>query len=367
MATMLACFKAPLSWAEILRRTVRDAMEDDCLGMAAQLAYYFFFGLFPALLFLIALASYFPIDRLIDDMFAMLGGFVAPEALSIITDQIRKISEGRQGGLLTLGMLLALWSSSAAMTSIIDTLNAAYDIEEGRPWWKVRLTAIGLTIGMSLFILISFALILAGPTLAQRIADHTQLGGVFVLTWTILQWPLILLLVSTAIGIVYYFALDAEQDWVWLTPGSIAATLLWLAASLAFKFYIVNVGNYTETYGAIGGVMVLMLWFYISGLVLLLGAELNAEIEHASPYGKAAGEKVPGQRRKVGPAAMRAWLESQQGGAAAPSHPTPLPKAPLALPAAAPSGASYWMLGAGVVAAQVWMALKALRRAKIGA
>jgi membrane protein len=110
-----------------------------------------------------------------------------------------------------------------------------------------------------------------------------------------------------------------------------------------------------------------MLWFYISGLVLLLGAEMNAEIEHASPYGKAAGEKVPGQRRKIGPAAMRAWLESQQGGTAAPSHPKPLPKAPLALPAAAPSGASYWMLGAGVVAAQVWMALTALRRTKIGA
>ncbi len=367
MAVMLAYFKVPISWWELLKRTGRDALEDDCLGMAAQLAYYFFFALFPALLFMIAVASYFPVERLIDDMFALLGGFVPPEALSIITDQIRKISEGEQGGLLTLGMLLALWSTSAAMTSIIDTLNAAYDIEEGRPWWKVRLTAIGLTIGVSLFILISFALILAGPSVGQWIADQTQLGNVFVWTWTILRWPLIFLFVSTAIGIVYYFAPDAEQDWVWLTPGSITATLLWLAASVGFKFYIANMGNYTETYGAIGGVMVLMLWFYISGLVLLLGAELNAEIEHASPYGKAPGEKVPGQKRKIGPAAMRAWLEGRRGGTAAPSRPAPLPKAPLALPAPAPSGASYWMLGVGVVAAQVWMALKALKRTEIGA
>ena len=142
MAFMLAYLKVPLSWGEILRRTVRESINDNCLGMAAQLAYYFFFGLFPALLFLIAMASYFPLETLIDDMFAMLGGVAPPEALSIITDQIRKISEGEQGGLLTLGMLLALWSTSAAMTSIIDTLNAAYDIEEGRPWWKVRLTAI---------------------------------------------------------------------------------------------------------------------------------------------------------------------------------------------------------------------------------
>jgi len=363
MPFMLAFLKVPLSWGEILRRTVRESINDNCLGMAAQLAYYFFFGLFPALLFLIALASYFPLETLIDDMFAMLGGIAPPEALSIITDQIQKISDGEQGGLLTLGILLALWSTSAAMTSIIDTLNTAYDIEEGRPWWKVRLTAIGLTVGVALFILVSFALILVGPTVAQWIADTTPLGNTFVWTWLILRWPLVFLLVTTAIGLVYYFAPDAEQDWVWLTPGSISATILWLAASVGFKLYIVNMGSYTETYGAIGGVMVLMLWFYISGLVLLIGAEMNAEIEHASPYGKAPGEKVPGQKRRIGPAAMRAWLESRRGNTATPSH----REAPLALPAPAPSGASYWMLGAGVVAAQVWMALKTLRDRKIGA
>jgi membrane protein len=178
--------------------------------------------------------------------------------------------------------------------------------------------------------------------------------------------------VSTAIGIVYYYAPDAEQDWVWLTPGSISATVLWLAASLGFKFYIANMGSYTETYGAIGGVMVLMLWFYISGLVLLAGAEMNAEIEHASPYGKAPGEKVPGEKRKIGPAAMRAWLErkgplSPHGGFGAAGS-APAPPAPrLALPAPAPSGVSYWLISAGVVAAQTWMALKALRNRKIGA
>jgi membrane protein len=368
MAFMLAFLKVPLSWGEILRRTVRESIKDNCLGMAAQLAYYFFFGLFPALLFLIALASYFPLETLIDDMFTMLGGIAPPEALSIITDQIQKISEGEQGGLLTLGMLLALWSTSAAMTSIIFTLNAAYDIEEGRPWWEVRLTAIALTVGVALFILVSFALILIGPTVAQWIADRTALGNLFVWTWTILQWPLVFLLVSTAFGIVYYFAPDAEQDWAWLTPGSITATVLWLAASLAFKLYIANMANYAETYGAIGGVMVLMLWFYISGLVLLAGAEMNAEIEHASPYGKAPGEKVAGQKRKIGPAAMRAWLEREREGTAAPPHSAKAhPKVPLALPAPAPSGASSWLISAGVVAAQAWMAVKALRDRKIGA
>src|SRR5687767_13610209 len=155
---MLARLKVPLTWPEILFRTFKEAFwKDNCLGMAAQLAYYFFFGLFPALLVLLAIASYFPVEKLIDDLFATLGGFAPPEVLMIITDQIRKISNGEQGGLLTVGMLLALWSSSAAMTAVIDTVNRAYGVEESRPWWKVRLIAIGLTVGLSVFILVSFA------------------------------------------------------------------------------------------------------------------------------------------------------------------------------------------------------------------
>src|SRR3954470_10324435 len=191
MAVMLAFLKVPLSWGEILRRTFKEAfLEDNCLGMAAQLAYYFFFALFPALLMLIAIASYFPYHTLVNDLFKTLGGFAPPEVLTIITDQLGKIAKGEQGGLFTLGMLTTIWSTSSAMTAIIDTLNAAYDIQEGRPWWKVRLTALGLTIGVALFILLSFGLVLAGPRVAELIAAHTSLGQVFVWTWTILRWPL---------------------------------------------------------------------------------------------------------------------------------------------------------------------------------
>ena len=313
MAFMLAFLKVPLSWGAIFKRTFYEAFwKDNCLGMAAQLAYYFFFALFPALLFLVALASYFPVERLIDDIILRLGRFTPPEVLSIITDQIKKISEGESGGLLTAGMLITIWSSSAAMTAIIDTLNRAYDIEEGRPWWAVRLRAVALTIGVSLFILVSFALIIVGPTMAERVANQLYLGPAFEWTWKIMQWPLVFALASIGIAMVYYYAPDAEQDWVWLTPGSVFATTLWLLASLGFKYYVANLGNYTETYGVIGGFMVLMLWFYISGLVILIGAEMNAEIEHASPYGKEEGEKVPGEKRKIGPARMRAWIAAKR-------------------------------------------------------
>jgi membrane protein len=297
VAVLLARLRVPLTWSQILKRTFNEAFfKDNVLAMAAQLAYYFFFALFPALLVVIAIASYFPVERLIDEMFAILGGVIPPEALSIITEQIQKISNGEQGGLLTIGMLTALWSSSAAMTAISDTVNRAYGVEERRPWWRVRLIAIALTVGLSVFILISFALVLVGPTLAEQLANRLYLGPVFEWTWKILQWPVVFALVATAVGLVYYFAPDVEQEWFWLTPGSVMATLVWLALSLGFKFYVAKVGAYTETYGAIGAVMVLMLWFYLSGLVLLIGAEMNAEIEHASPYGKDEGEKVPGEK-----------------------------------------------------------------------
>ena len=192
------------------------------------------------------------------------------------------------------------------MTAIIDTLNQAYDIQEGRPWWKVRLMAIGLTIALAVFIVVSSALVLVGPTLAEKVAVWSHLGPAFEWTWKILQWPVVFVLVTLGIAMIYYFAPDAEQDWVWITPGSILATVLWLLVSLGFKFYVANFASYTATYGIIGGVIVLMLWFYVSALAVLIGAEMNAEIEHASPYGKDPGEKVAGEKRKIGAAAERA-------------------------------------------------------------
>jgi len=309
MPFLLTSLGVRLTWREIFRRTFYEAFwNDNCLASAAQLAYYFFFALFPTLLFIAALASYFPLTTLIDDLVRTMGGFMPPEALKLITDQMIKISGGEHGGLMTLGMLLAVSSSSAAMVAVIDTLNNAYDVQEGRSWWKVRLTAIFLTVGVAMFILVSFALVLVGPTLGTTLARSMHLGPAFEWTWKILQWPVLFLLASVGIGLIYYFAPDVEQEWVWLTPGSIFATTLWLAASLGFKYYVANWGNYTETYGLLGAVMILLLWFYISGLVILVGAEMNAEIEHASPHGKDPGEKVAGQKQRISWRAMRRWI-----------------------------------------------------------
>jgi membrane protein len=349
---MLTYFRIPISWAELGKRTFNEMMADDCLSLAAQLAYYFFLALFPALLFLVALASFFPIQNLMDQIMGALARVAPPDVLAIVSEQLAKIGEAKNGGLLTTGMLLTIWSSSAGMLAIINTLNRAYDIEEGRPWWKVRIIAILMTIGVGLFVVTSFALILVGPTLAERVAAWFGLGQLFVWAWWILQWPIVFALIASALALIYYFGPDAEQDFVFITPGSLAATLLWILFSLGFKVYIANFTSYNETYGAIGGVIVLLLWFYTSGLAMLIGAEINAEIEHASPYGKDVGEKVPGERRKLGSAAARAWEEARRrmpgrrtaphGGRAPAAAPVPSPPAP---PPPGPPGAGEMVAG----------------------
>lgn len=316
---ILKALRVPLSWGELLKRTAGEVIADNCLGLAAQLAYYFFLALFPALLFITAIISFIPVAGLLDAITGMLARVAPGEVLSIVQDQILKIAHEKNGGLLTLGMLGTIWSTSSGVTAIIDTLNQAYDIQESRAWWKVRLLALGLTLALALFIVISFALVLVGPTLAEKIAVWLHMGPAFAWTWKIVQWPVVFALVTLAMAMIYYCAPDAEQEWVWITPGSILATLLWLLISLGFKFYVSHFTSYNATYGAIGGVIVLMLWFYVSALAVLIGAELNAEIEHASPYGKEPGERVPGGKKKIGVVAERAWAGQKAAGTLRPA------------------------------------------------
>lgn len=316
---MLKAFRIPIGWVDLLKRTAAEVVADNCLGLAAQLSYYFFLALFPALLFLVALISFIPVKHLMDTILDSLGRVAPGEVLSIVQDQLLKIAHDQAGGLLTFGMLGTIWSSSAGVTAIIDSLNQAYDIQEQRPWWKVRLVALGLTVALALFIVVSTVLVVAGPVLAETVAEWFHLGAAFTLTWTIAQWPVVFILIGTAIALVFYFAPDAEQDWIWITPGSVLATLLWIGISIGFRFYVTNFGSYNATYGTIGGVIVLLLWFYVSALAVLVGAELNAEIEHASPYGKDPGEKTVGAKKQIGSLAQRTWEERARSGTLQPA------------------------------------------------
>jgi membrane protein len=311
---MLAYLRVPLGWSDLLKRSGKEALADNVFDLAAQQAYYFFFALFPALLAVFALASFFPLQSFTAGTVELLSRFAPQAVVQIIQQVMDSLGKQNSGGVLTFAFLVAVWSSSGAMVSIITTLNAAYDVTESRPLWKTRSTAIALTVGIAVFIITSMFLIIAGPTLATRLTSALGLGPVFKWAWLVLQWPLVFALVATGIGLVYYFAPDVEQDWVWITPGSVLATLLWLVISLALKIYYQMVPNANAAYGAIGGIMVLMLWFYCSGLALLLGAELNAEIEHASPLGKDPGERVAGEKKVVGPRAERLYEDKRARG-----------------------------------------------------
>jgi len=189
--------------------TASEVMADNCLGLAAQLAYYFFLALFPALLFLVALASFFPLGNVVDTVTATLARVAPGEVLQIIQDQILKIAHSKSGGLLTLGMLGTIWSTSSGVDAIIDTLNQAYDIQEGRPWWRVKLTALALTVGLALFVIVATILVVAGPELAEHVANWAHLGREFAWTWKIVQWPLVFILISLYLPI---FSLGAGSS-----------------------------------------------------------------------------------------------------------------------------------------------------------
>jgi membrane protein len=298
---MFAYFRAPIGWHELARRTVVDAFDDGCPGLAAQLAFYFLLALFPALLFVIALLSLLPIEPALEPLLERLAAVLPRDVLRLVRQHLDQVIAGASGGLLTFGIAGALWSSSSAMTAIITALNRAYDIEESRRWWHTRLLAIALTVGLAVFAVTAFALVLGGTDLAAWVARQAGLGGTFERVWIFVQWPIVLILIVFAVDLVYYFAPNAETRWVWLTPGSLTATALWLIASAGFKVYVQNFSDYTAVYGAIGGVIVLMLWFYLSGFALLVGAEFNAEIDRAldasRPHPQHAG------RKRIGPAA----------------------------------------------------------------
>jgi membrane protein len=280
-----------LSTIELARRVIHEIQEDDCFGRAAQLAYYFLFALFPFFLVLTTLLGYLPIPNLMDRLMEMLAEMLPGDALQLVQENVHDLVTRPRGGLLSFGLVAALWSSSSAITAITEGLNRAYDVQENRPFWKVRLIAVLLTVGLSLFIIVALILLTFGPQIGGWIADQVGLGRIFQVAWNLLRWPVIVGLLIVAMALVYYVAPDVEQRWQWITPGSVVAVLGWLAASLGFSYYVNNFGSYNAMYGSIGALIVLLTWMYVSGFFVLIGGEVNSEIEHASARGKDPGEK----------------------------------------------------------------------------
>lgn len=287
-----------LSYKELAKRVGAKISEDSCTIYAASMAYYLLFALFPFFLFLATLIGYLPLEGLLDNILSTMERVLPGEAFSLVQGNLRALFSNKQGGLLSLGILLALWSSSSTVTSIMDVMNRVYHVKEGRPFWKVRLIAVFLVICLSLLFILSTVLLMFGPTIGDFITRYTSLGGTFRIVWNIVIWPVILFMLILAVALTYYLTPDVKQNWRWISPGSVIAIPIWLIASVAFSFYVNNFGSYNKTYGSIGAVIILLLWLYITGFIIIVGAEINAVIEHSSEQGKEPGEKTEDEKQR---------------------------------------------------------------------
>lgn len=263
--------------------------EDRTLTLAAALSYYFFFALFPFLLFLLAFVTLLPIQGLEDWILASAAQVVPGEAYGLLEATVRGLLRQPRGGLVSLGAALALWSASAAFASIMDGLNRAYRVSETRPWWRVRLEAIGLTMGLSAFMILAFVLALFGGQLATLVGHVLGLAG--VMAALVARWVIVLTVITVVAATIYYACPDVEQEWVRVTPGSAIFTFGFGAASAGFSYYVGRFGSYDTTYGTLGAVIILLFWMYMLAFFLLLGGQVNALLEHLSPAGKDAGER----------------------------------------------------------------------------
>lgn len=287
--------------ATTLKCALKEFIADDMPTYASALAYQALFSLFPFLLFLIALIGFLHLPQFFDWLQGQAFSLLPAEAQDEVLAVIRQLQQ-QKAGLLSAGILVALWSASAGIRSTMHALNAAYDVQEGRPAWKTVGLSLLYTVGLAVLLLAIAGLMVTGPEVMRWLAGKIGLEEVVVTAWTWARWPVAVALMVLVVAVVYYVAPDVEQRFRFITPGSVLAVLFWIAASLGFGFYLRNFANYNAMYGSIGAVIILLLYFYLSSAVLLFGAELNAVIEHQHPEGKDPGEKeIPGKtpRRNV--------------------------------------------------------------------
>jgi membrane protein len=290
-----------LKWRELASRVWTEVYEGDLFTRAAALSYYFLLALFPLLLFLTAMLGYFADagTELRKNLLDYLGNIAPRSASQLVRTTVKEITEGAGGGKLSFGLLTALWFASFGMGAIGDTLNAAYGVRETRPWWRVRLISVGLTVALAALVITALALVLYGGEIGEGLAKHFELGEAFMSAWNVIQWPIVLGFVLFAFALIYYYAPDLRhRRWYWITPGSLTGVVLWLLVSFCFRLYLSYFDHYSATYGSLGAVIILLLWFYLTGAAILVGGKVNAEIENAAaeagtPEAKLHGEKKP--------------------------------------------------------------------------
>jgi membrane protein len=337
----MALRRRKLTPKQFVKEVYREYVHDNVSDSAAVLSYYFVFSLFPFLFFLVTLTAYIPgVHESVGTMLDRARAILPQQAMGVVDQHIRGLVSRPRPHLLTIGLLTTLYSASRGVDAVRKALNLAYDVKESRKFWKTEAIAFGMTIGGTLLVVLGMTALIMGGDLGLWLAKRMNIAREYVVVWSWLRWPITAGVIMFCAAMAYYLLPDVKQKFKFITPGSVFGTLVWLAATWGFALYARNFGSYNVTYGSIGGVIVLMTWFYLSGFVFLMGGEINAILEDHAPGGKALGARAPGEappppleRPSAMPpgATKRASAAEETAGGAAPrpgsgsgnSHPHP--------------------------------------------
>lgn len=286
-----------------------ELQEDNIFNGAAALGFYLTLAIFPAMIFVMATIPYLPIPHVDQAIMDLLRQALPGSAADMLTKVVKEVTSEQRGGLLSIGLAGALWATSSGMYAIMQQLNITYDVDESRGFVKGRLTAIGLSVLYSVLILGGFSLIVLGGQIQAWLGSRFGFSDALLTFFVVFRWVIIVLGLLLAFALIYYLAPNVKQRFAFITFGSVFGVVVLMIASAVFAWYAQNFGNYSATYGSIGAVIILMLWLYIAGLVILLGSEINALIEHHSREGKEKGEHEPGESEHS-PAARERVRES---------------------------------------------------------
>jgi membrane protein len=280
----------------VVRLTWKSVLGDRLFGRAAELAFYFLFALFPTLFsasFIVGLVAQ-SASQFYDKLLAYLALVIPTQALGTVLLTFNETTASATGGKLTFGLVAAVWSASVGISAIQDSLNTVYKVKENRSYFVARFNAIGLTIMLTFIVTLVLSAMLGGDfaaALAARMIDNHWMVSLIGIAARVAGWTIATALLALSFAVIYYFAPDLKtRRWRWLTPGSAFGILGWLVASLGLRLYLNFFNSYSITYGSLGAVIILLTWFYITGLMILVGAEINSEIESAARAMKKAKE-----------------------------------------------------------------------------
>lgn len=284
-----------ISPRQFMKELYRKVDDDDTFNGAAVLGFYLTLAIFPAMIFVMALLPYLPVQRIDEAIMDLLRQALPQDAAQMFIGVVQEVTRQPRGGLLSFGLLATLWATSTGLYAIMQQLNVTYGVDESRGFVRTRLIAIGLSLLFTVLVIGGFSLIVLGGVLQDWLGERIGFSGALLAAFAVFRWVVIVVGLLLGFALIYFLAPDVKQKFVFITPGSVVGTVVLAGASLGFAWYAQNFGNYSATYGSLGAVIVLMLWLYIAGLVILFGSEINVLVEHHSPEGKNLGERSQSQ------------------------------------------------------------------------